>query len=153
MSLPVSNGGVYQLLFNVTSRVVLATTANALYTIDLHSANLAEAPLPMVRLSLRWIDLPRSAEHLLGFGDEQIYVWSWHNLQQEGVVRFRPMKPNRPPREQPVISSRSSGWGFRGSLRKPIVTADKSQVILSIPNGSSSLRDGLDYLLFPFSSK
>ncbi|KAI8955156.1 hypothetical protein F4801DRAFT_529818 [Xylaria longipes] len=148
---PNSKGPITQLIFHPLGTEILASTSTTLFSVNLMSRVLKEAPLPPSIGGVKWLCHPTVAGYLLGFGTVSVRVFDWDTLQEVEIYKYNPPRT-------PTPSTMLSASSLHENQHSPHKNAEKLgrlfsdvesvHVLLQILQSPTSGQDQTQYLLF-----
>jgi WD40 repeat protein len=90
--IPPQQGHISQLLFHPAGHQLFVSTPKTLYSVNLDSHDLIESTLLSGIPRVKWICHPTLPDFLLGFGNTDVYVFSWASLQEVKVYTYLPSR-------------------------------------------------------------
>lgn len=149
--IPPSKGHITQLIFHPIGGELLACTSTALFSVDIISRTLREAPLPPSMAGVKWLCHPTIVEYLLGFGTTSVAVFSWATLQEVESYRYSPPRTSGPSTAPSTSSLQTAQRSFRKDteeLGRLFSNVDSPHVLLEISPSAVAGQAETQYLVF-----
>ncbi|KAI1121559.1 hypothetical protein F5Y10DRAFT_288297 [Nemania abortiva] len=141
---PPNKGHIAQLIFHPVGNDLLASTPTTLFSINLQSQVLREAPLPPSIGIVKWICHPTTVEFLLGFGTTSVSVFSWETLQEVQAYEYFPPRTS----DYSLHKSQQHSHKDNEKLGRLFSNVDSPHVFLEISHSEKSDKFETQYLVF-----